>query len=159
MGLDRQRDLDIHITERSEQDEWDIPTRIFEVKKGNEIAAKAEVKLISSPMPLVYLHWMSVSGLDKGLMSKGYGSVLMDRVEDLIRKEGKLGLLYDKIMMSPAEAHGMYERRGWKVVPERSSLMYFNAGPNAPLDQLSRIYDQGIEFIYYRGERGLVDIS
>ena len=145
------------VVESTYTDEWNIPARVFQIKSGNKLLARAEAKIISGPEPLIFLYGM---GVDPEHMSQRLSVKLMDSVESFIKKENKLGLLYDQILGPKSHrVYGMYERRGWQRVPKRSSLMHFNAGPDAPLDQLSYIYDQGIEPMYYKGERHLVWIS
>lgn len=146
------------IEEKDGTDEWGIPSRIFEARTGDVVVATAEVKMITNPIPLIFLDKIHVP--DDADRSKNYASSLMHRIERFIHSQKKLGLLYSQILGAKhSRVQGMYERHGWRVVPGRSSLMYFNADESSPLDELSYIYDEGIEFMYLRGERGIVDIS
>ena len=151
MSLEGEKEPEFVVSESV--DSWNIPTKTFEYSLNGETIAVGTAKIISQPFPLVYVQGIDVS---KEHMSEGYGSKLMDQMENLIYRNGTLGMLYSQILGAKStKVHGMYERRGWNVVPGRSSLMYFNfkEGDDDSIQRLSEIYDQGIKPMYGIGER------
>lgn len=63
----------------------------------------------SRPLPFYFGKQIDI---DKEYRGEGYGSKIMDSIEQHLRERGAAGLLFDGIPQE-AGAAGMYERRGW----------------------------------------------
>ena len=83
MSLEGEKEPEFVVSESV--DSWNILTKTFEYSLNGETIAVGTAKIISQPFPLVYVQGIDVS---KEHMSEGYGSKLMDQMENLMyRKE------------------------------------------------------------------------
>lgn len=106
--------------ESIEQDE--MPQHRFDLIVDGERIGAAEINYFSKPLPLYQVTDLYVDFEHKG---KGYASQIMDQVETWIRERKKPGILAEAILDGDP-AQGMYERRGWKPVPNSFGLHVYN---------------------------------
>lgn len=122
--------------ESREQDE--LPQHRFDLVVDGERIGAAEIDYYSKPLPLYQVSDVYVDFEHKG---KGYASQIMDQVEAWIRERKKPGVLVDAIMEGD-DATGMYERRGWKLVPDSFGLYVYNWPDNVNLSVLNGYADR-----------------
>ena len=124
------------------------PLHHFDVFKGDEKIAGAEVNYLSKPIPHYQVSDLYVDPHHQG---EGVGSHIMEQVETFLIERKKPGFLVDSIM-EDSEASGMYERRGWKAVPDSHGLFVFNWPEATPLDILKGYPSRYTDYL----ERGSV---
>jgi GNAT superfamily N-acetyltransferase len=90
----------------------------------------AEINYFSKPLPLYQLTDLYI---EPNFQGKGFGSQLIDRFEKMLLARKRSGVLVDAIF-EDSKSKGMYERRGWKEVPESCGLYVFNWPENISLD-------------------------
>ncbi len=98
------------------------PHHHFDFIIDNVKAGSAEVDYLSKPLPCYQLTSLYV---EEEFQSKGYASEIMDVFEKFLRDKKKPGFLADAIWPH-APAAGMYQRRGWKLVPDTYGLYSYN---------------------------------
>ncbi len=108
------------------------PQHRFELIVDGEIIGAAEVNYFSKPIPLYQVTDLYVDIKYKG---KGYASKIMDQVEEWLKERRRPGVLVDAITDGDS-AQGMYQKRGWKVVPGGYGLHVFNWPENVDLSIL-----------------------
>lgn len=108
------------------------PQHRLDLFVDGEKIGSAEIDYFSRPLPLYQLSDLCILFEHH---SKGYGSQIMDQVEAWLKKKKKPGVLVDAID-ADAPAYGMYERRGWKRIPDSSYLYVFNWPEGVSLDVL-----------------------
>jgi N-acetylglutamate synthase-like GNAT family acetyltransferase len=92
------------------------------LERDGATVGSAHLYFGEKPYPYYYLANIRIDDASQG---NGYGTELMQMVEEKIRASGVTGLLVDDIdPTSPAS--GMYRRRGWKLVPGTEETYYFN---------------------------------
>lgn len=104
----------------------------MELLVDGERVGEADVEYFSKPFPIYQISHLSVDYKKQGM---GYGSKLMENIENWLKKKGKAGVLVDAIDMD-SPAAGMYARRGWTEVPNSFGLHVFNMPKGATIDQL-----------------------
>ncbi len=102
------------------------PAHFFDLfnEKGEKIG-EAEVRYLSKPMPHYQLSDLFVNPQYQG---KGFGSKILDQVEDFLKKRKKPGVLVDGI--NDERFMGMYQRRGWVQLVNDETLLGFNLPEN-----------------------------
>jgi len=98
------------------------PQHRFDLIVDGERIGSAEIDYFSKPLPFYQLTSLYVDFKYKG---KGYASRIMDQVEAWLRDKRKPGVLVDAIIEGDP-SQGMYEKRGWKSVPESHGLHVYN---------------------------------
>lgn len=106
--------------EALEQDE--LPQHRFDLMADGERIGAAEIDYFSKPLPLYQVTDLYVDFEHKG---KGYASKIMDQVEAWLRERKKPGVLVEAILEGD-QSQGMYEKRGWKPVPDSFGLHVYN---------------------------------
>lgn len=114
------------------QKEGEMPQHRFELMVDGACIGAAEIDYFSQPLPLYQVSDLYVDIPHQG---KGYASELMGQIEAWLRSRHKPGILVNAILEgSPAE--GMYERRGWRAVPNSLGLYVYNWPDNVDLSIL-----------------------
>ena len=106
--------------EAIEQDE--LPQHRFDLIVDGERIGAAEIDYFSKPLPLYQVTDLYVEYEHKG---KGYASQIMNQVEAWLHNRKKPGVLVEAILEGDP-AQGMYEKRGWKPVPDSNGLFVYN---------------------------------
>lgn len=86
---------------------------------GTEVG-RAELYVYKKPFPLVYVADIAVNEDCRG---QGFGTALMEKVNEKIRSEQAVGVLMDD---TEEEMDGFYERHEW-VHNEDGGLLFYNA--------------------------------
>jgi GNAT superfamily N-acetyltransferase len=102
-----------------------------------EVVSGVTATYLSKPFPHFYVDGLYTREESK---SQGYASAVLEEVEKFLLEKRKPGLLVDGIHKNDKGAHGMYERRGWKHVPD-TDLLSFNL-PNTIEPELLLGYHQ-----------------
>jgi GNAT superfamily N-acetyltransferase len=92
----------------------------------------AEVDYFSKPLPHYLLSDLYIERESK---SKGYASKVLDQIEAWLKERRKPGILVDAIVLGDP-ARGMYERRGWQLVPDSICLYVYNWPEDVSLELL-----------------------
>lgn len=108
------------------------------LERGKPIG-DATIEYFSKPIPVYRISFMYIDPRYRG---RGYGSDLTRAIEDMLKRKGKAGILRGAIdPKSPAV--GMYERRGWKRVPDSLDQYVFNL-PKGVGPEVFRGFDERI---------------
>ena len=109
-----------------------MPQHRFDFVVDGERIGAAEIDYFSKPLPLYQVTDLYVDFEHKG---KGYASQIMDQVETWLRERKKPGILVEAILDGDP-AQGIYERRGWKPVPNSFGQHVYNWPDNVDLSIL-----------------------
>lgn len=82
---------------------------------------------------------------------RGVAGAMVDKVNRFLESEKRIGLMMEGISPDSQHAHGMYERRGWKRVDPRFSLLaYAPEGLTMPSAQEAFAMRRKVRFIARR---------
>jgi GNAT superfamily N-acetyltransferase len=104
----------------------------LDLEIDGKIIGVAEMAYFSTPFPFYYLDELYVEYKKQG---KGYGSKIMDQVENWLIEKRRAGVVTDAID-TDSPASGMYERRGWKKIPGHDHSYAFNLPKSAKIEDL-----------------------
>lgn len=113
-------EVEVHYTSPAEQLEEPLPHHAFELLKDDKVIGGAEVEYFSRPLPFYQLTELWVEPEYTG---SGGASRIMDQVENFLEERKKPGILTDAIT-DDNPAKGLYERRGWQLVPDQMLHVY-----------------------------------
>ena len=97
----------------------------IDLEVDGESVGYAKLVYFSKPVPGYELGMLYINEDKRG---KGYGGMLMEKIESMLKQKGKTGILREGIgeLDPTSPAIGMYERRGWVPVPGTESEFVFN---------------------------------
>lgn len=127
----------------------DLPQHRFDLVIDGEKRGGAEVEYFSKPIPLYQLSELYVDFEYKGL---GYASMIMEKVEEFLRKRKKPGILTDAIIQGDP-ASGMYKKRGWIEVPNALGLYVYNWPDNISFDILAGYEFRQTDYLQRQGNK------
>jgi len=93
----------------------------FEIKVDGEVVSAAEVNYYTKPIPL---YQVSDLYTEFNHQSKGYGSAIMEKVEQFLIDRGRPGILVDNSIHTSADGRSFYLDRGRVRIDELDRLVY-----------------------------------
>ena len=134
-----------------ERDE--TPQHSLELIVDGKVIGAAELTYQSKPFPFYHLNDLYIDFEEQG---QGYGSLIMDKVEEFLLKRKKAGMLSDAINLD-SPARGMYERRGWQAVPGEITIYAFNIPKSTNINQLTKYYSRQTHLLDREGYQAKLD--
>ena len=119
------------------------------------MAGRAQLSYFSRPFPLYQIQALDIFSGNEG---RGFGGKVMHFIEDMLKKNGKAGMLLDSIEPE-SPASGMFARRGWVEVPRTKGLYAFNLPKGAHIDELRKFEWRYIDYKEREGRRAGVETS
>ena len=108
------------------------PIHTLELEINGKIIGTAEIEYFSKPFPF---YQISHIGVDYPYKGQGYGSKMMDFIENFLREMRRAGVLLEAIDPD-SPAAGMYARRGWQELPDSDGVHAYNLPKDIPIEIL-----------------------
>lgn len=93
----------------------------LELQADGERVGQAEMVYFSDPLPFYYVANVVV---DPAFRGYGFGSILVEQINNFLDKKKKVGILYNAIQKNTPQ-NAVYEKHGW-VESASSGLMSYN---------------------------------
>ncbi len=94
----------------------------IELVIDGEVAGYADLEYRNDPFGFYYVQTVLIR---KGFQGHGFGSEMLEKVNEFLDSKNKPGLLLDAVMEDESAA-GVYERHGWVRIPGKKYWFGYN---------------------------------